>query len=82
MDIVSLIEFLVKSIVSNPDMVSAKEFSNDDDEKTIIQVLVAESDMGAVIGRDGKIASAIRTIAKSAAYTNKLKKVEINFDAF
>ena len=38
--------------------------------------------MGAVIGRDGKIASAIRTIAKSAAYTNKLKKVEINFDAF
>lgn len=82
MDIVSLIEFLVKSIVSNPDMVSVKEFSNDDDEKTIIQVLVAESDMGAVIGRDGKIASAIRTIAKSAAYTNKLKKVEINFDAF
>ena len=82
MDIVSLVEFLVKSIVSNPDMVSVKEFSNDDDEKTIIQVLVAESDMGAVIGRDGKIASAIRTIAKSAAYTNKLKKVEINFDAF
>lgn len=82
MDIVSLVEFLVKSIVSNPDMVSVKEFSNDEDEKTIIQVLVAESDMGAVIGRDGKIASAIRTIAKSAAYTNKLKKVEINFDAF
>lgn len=81
MDMVALVEFLVKSIVSNPEMVSVKEFSGEE-EKTTIQVLVEESDMGSVIGKDGKIAAAIRTIVKSAAYTNNLKKVEIKFDAF
>lgn len=81
MDIVALVDFLVKSIVSNPEMVSVKEFVGDE-EKTTIQVLVSEQDMGSVIGKDGKIASAIRTIVKSAAYTNKLKKVEIHFDTF
>lgn len=81
MDMVALVDFLVKSIVSNPEMVSVKEFAGDE-EKTTIQVLVSEKDMGSVIGKDGKIAAAIRTIVKSAAYTNKLKKVEINFDTF
>ena len=81
MNIVALVEFLVKSIVSNPEMVSVKEFSGDE-EKMTIQVLVQDSDMGAVIGKDGKIAAAIRTIVKSAAYTNNLKKVDINFDTF
>lgn len=81
MDIVALVEFLVKSIVSNPDMVSVKEFEGEE-EKTTIQVIVDEKDMGAVIGKDGKIANAIRTISKSAAYANNLKKVEIQFDSF
>ncbi len=81
MDIVALVEFLVKSIVSNPDMVSVKDFS-EEEEKTTIQVLIDEKDMGAVIGKEGKIANAIRTIAKSAAYANGLKKVEILFDSF
>lgn len=81
MDIVALVDFLVKSIVSSPEMVSVKQFDDEDDKMTI-QVLVDESDMGSVIGKDGKMASAIRTIAKSAAYTNGLKKVDINFDTF
>ncbi len=80
MNIVALVEFLVKNIVSEPDMVSVKEF--DDEEKLTIEVLVQEGDMGAVIGKDGKIATSIRTIAKSIAYANNLKKVDIHFDTF
>lgn len=81
MDMLALVEFLVKSIVSNPEVVSVKEFASEDDVQNI-QVFVDPSDMGAVIGKDGKMANAIRTIVKSAAYTNHLKKVEIGFDRF
>jgi hypothetical protein len=80
MNISSLVEFLVKSITSEPEMISVKEF--DDDDKIIIEVFVSSKDMGAVIGKDGKIASAIRTITKSAAYANHLKKVEVHFNEF
>lgn len=80
MDLLALVEYLVKSIVTNPDMVSVKEFAEED--KMNIQVFVSPADMGAVIGKDGRMASSIRTIVKSAAYANQLKKVEINFDTF
>lgn len=80
MNITELVEYLVKSIVSKPDMVSVKQF--DEEDSSVIEVIVDESDMGAVIGKNGKIAQSIRTIAKSAAYTNGLKKVNINFDTF
>jgi hypothetical protein len=81
MDIVALVEFLVKSIVKEPNMVSVKAFEDDSEYQTI-EVIVASDDMGAVIGKDGKVASSIRTIVKSAAYANGLKKVNINFDTF
>lgn len=80
MSIAPLVEFLVKNIVTDADMVSVKEF--DDEEKLTIEVLVSEKDMGAVIGKEGKVATAIRTIAKSVAYANNLKKVEIHFESF
>lgn len=80
MNITALVEFLVKNIVSKPDMVSVKAF--DEEEKVTIEVLVSKEDMGAVIGKEGKIATAIRTIAKSIAYANHLKKVEVHFDTF
>ena len=80
MNIASLVEFLVKNIVSEPDMISVKEF--DEEEKITVEVLVGEKDMGAVIGKDGKVANAIRTLAKSVAYANDLKKVEIHFESF
>lgn len=80
MSIAPLVEFLVKNIVSEPDMISVKEF--DDEEKITIEVLVGEKDMGAVIGKDGKVANSIRTLAKAVAYANGLKKVEIHFESF
>lgn len=81
MKLVELTEFLVKNIAKNPDMVSVKQF-DDEDDCIIIQVMVDNSDMGAVIGSHGKIANAIRTIVQASAYINNEKKVRINIDSF
>lgn len=81
MKLVELTEFLVKSLVKDPEMVSVKQF-DDEDDAMIIQVLVDNSDMGAVIGRGGNIANSIRTIVQASAYINGEKKVKINIDSF
>ena len=81
MHLVELTEYLIKSLVKDPEMVSVKKF--DDDEETItIQVLVDNDDMGAVIGKGGVTANAIRTIFQASAYINKDKRVKINIDSF
>ena len=81
MHLVELTEYLIKSLVKDPEMVSVKKF--DDDEETItIQVLVDNDDMGAVIGKGGVTANAIRTIIQASAYINKDKRVTINLDSF
>ena len=81
MNLVELTEFLVKSVVSDPDMISIKQFEDDEDYITI-QVLVDDSVIGSVIGKKGIIANAIRTIVQASAYANGLKKVKINIDSF
>ena len=81
MDLVALTEYLVKSIVKEKDMVSVKKFDDDEDYITI-QVLVDSSDMGAVIGKNGMNANAIRTLVQASSYINNLKKVKINIDSF
>lgn len=80
MNLVELTEFLVKSVSRNPDMVSVKEF--EEDEATIIQVLVSKDDIGAIIGKGGNTANAIRTIVQASTYANHQKKVKINIDSF
>jgi hypothetical protein len=81
MDLVALTEFLVKSIVKDPEMISVKQF-DDEEEVITIEVLVDNKDMGSVIGRGGNIANAVRTIVQAAAYANGNKKVKINIDSF
>lgn len=76
-----LTEFLVKSVVKNPDMVSVKKIGDDEGIITI-QVLVEEADMGSVIGKGGMIANAIRTIVQASSYKNNLPKVKIDIDSF
>ena len=71
-----LIEFIVKSIVDNKDAVSVKV--EKDDRGVTYNVLVAQSDIGGVIGKGGKIAQAIRTVVKSA---NSRERMRIKFDA-
>lgn len=81
MDLVELTNFLVKSLVKDPEMVSVKQF-DDEEEFITIQVLVDNDEIGAVIGKKGMIANAIRTIVQASAYANGLKKVRINIDSF
>lgn len=80
MNIVEFTEFLVKNLVKEPEMVSVKQF-DDEEELTVIQVLVDSNDMGAVIGRSGNIAKAIRTLVQASAHTVG-KKVKIDIDSF
>ena len=78
---VELTEYLVKSLVKNPDMVSVKKFDDGEDIVTI-QVLVDKDDMGAVSGKGGMIANAIRTIVQASSYMNNEPKVKIDIDSF
>lgn len=79
MKLVELTEFLVKSLVSDPDAVSVRLI--EDEECNIIEVLVSEDEMGAVIGKSGNVAKAIRTLVYASAYHNGDKKVRINIDS-
>jgi len=73
-----LLEFIAKSMVSDPNAVSVNEIHNDEDDMVIMELTVAEEDMGKVIGRQGRIAKAIRTVLKAAALNeNKRIRVEI-----
>jgi uncharacterized protein len=60
-----LVEFLVRALVDDPEAVSVDELESNGD--IVLEVRVAEDDLGRVIGREGRVANAIRTIAKAAA---------------
>ena len=81
MNLAELTEFLVKSVVTDPDAVSVKQFE-DDEEYITIQVLVDKDVISSVIGKQGIIANAIRTIVQASSYANGLKKVKVNIDSF
>ncbi len=71
-----LIKTIAKALVDKPEEVLVKEI---EDEKSIVyELTVAPEDMGKVIGKQGRIARAIRTVVKSAAVkTNKKVIMEI-----
>ncbi len=81
MDLRSFAEYLVKSVVREPDMVKVQEFGGEEDS-IILEIIVHESDMGLVIGHNGKMANAIRTLIQAHAYILGKNRVNINFDAF
>ena len=61
----NLIEYVAKSLVDEPDEVHVSE--HDDHGRIIVHLDVAEDDIGRVIGRDGRIATAMRSLIKVAA---------------
>ncbi len=75
-----LVSDLVKPLVVHPDDVEVKKLS-EDDKLVTVQVLVHQDDLGRVIGKNGRIANAIRTIAYASA-SREHKKITINIDAF
>ncbi|WMJ76291.1 MULTISPECIES: KH domain-containing protein [unclassified Sedimentibacter] len=67
-----LVEYIAKSLVDNPDLVEVNEIEGS--QSLIIELRVAPDDMGKVIGKQGRIAKAIRTVVKAAA-TKENKRV-------
>ena len=82
MDLIELTEFIVKSIVTDEDSVSVKEFPTDDENVVLIQVMVADEDMGRVTGKNGKSANAIRTLVQASSALKDNKYVKIDIDKF
>ena len=82
MNYVGLTERLIKSLVSDLETVSVKEFESTDENKVMIEVLVSESDLPRVIGRGGKTINAIRTILKASSSLNDHKYININVESF
>lgn len=80
-DLVLLTETIVKSLVKDPDSVSVKQFETDEDY-ILIQVMIDKDAMGSIIGREGRIANAIRTVVQAASYIGGNSKVRINIDSF
>jgi len=71
-----LIEYIVKAIVDNPDDVDVRQVTGN--KVVVVEVRVASDDVGKVIGREGRIANALRIIAKAAAIKDGLRaSVEI-----
>ena len=69
-----LVEYVAKSLVDNQDAVTVEETVGP--EATILELHVAPEDMGKVIGKQGRIAKAIRAVVKAAA-ANEHVDVEI-----
>ena len=69
-----LVEAIAKSLVDNPDVVEVSE--TESRQGTIIRLKVDPSDMGKVIGKQGRIAKAFRTVVNAAA-TKENKKVTV-----
>jgi predicted RNA-binding protein YlqC (UPF0109 family) len=69
-----LVEIIAKSLVDNPDDVQVNEIAGE--QSIILELKVAPEDMGKVIGKQGRIARAIRTVVKAAA-TKENKRVVV-----
>jgi predicted RNA-binding protein YlqC (UPF0109 family) len=63
--VTELLEFLVRALVEDPAAVVVEELEEEGD--LVYEITVAEDDLGRVIGKGGRVANAIRTIAKAAA---------------
>jgi predicted RNA-binding protein YlqC (UPF0109 family) len=60
-----LVEFLARRLVNDPDAVRVEEVERDGD--TVIELYVAKDDVGQVIGRQGRLARALRTVVRASA---------------
>ena len=68
-----LVEIIAKSLVDNPNEVHVNEVQGEQD--LILKLRVAPEDMGKVIGKQGRVAKAIRTVVKAAALNENRKVV-------
>jgi predicted RNA-binding protein YlqC (UPF0109 family) len=71
-----LLDFLARSLVADPDAVQVNEVEEIDGE-VVLELEVAEDDLGRVIGRGGRVANALRSVMKAAA-TREEKRVVVD----
>ena len=69
----NLVEVIAKALVDHPEEVIVTE--TESDKSIVIELKVAQEDMGTVIGKQGRIAKAIRTVVKSAASKDERKVI-------
>ena len=74
-----LLTILAKGLVEDPSAVSVTADEPSEDGTVVYHVHVAEDDMGRIIGKQGRIAKAIRTVARSAAI-RKNEKIQVEID--
>ncbi len=80
MNLVDFSETIVKKLVKEPDLVKVQQF--EDENELVVEIVVAEADMGRIIGKRGKIANSIKTLIQAKAYNDGNKKVKVNIDSF
>lgn len=68
-----VVEYIARSLVDNPDEVKVNQV--DGEKSIILELSVAPDDMGKVIGKQGRIAKAIRSVVKAASSRSKKKYV-------
>jgi uncharacterized protein len=71
-----LVEFLARALVSDPDSVRVEEVEEDGD--LVLEISVVGDDLGRLIGKGGRVANAIRTVAKAAS-TRAERRVLVEF---
>ena len=79
--LVKLTEQLVLAVVNNKDAVGVKKFETDSDDLILIKVVVDKDDMSKLIGRNGKVVKAIRTLVQESSKFRENKLVKINIDS-
>ena len=70
-----VIEMIVKRLVGDADAVDVREIERDGGRTTLIEVRVAEGDMGKVIGRQGRTVKALRSLLHAAGLKNRRRYV-------
>ena len=75
-----MLENLIRPLIKHHEDLRIKEFPSED-EVILIQVMVNQEDLGCVIGKNGKVANAIR-IVTYAAGSKEHVKIKVNFDSY
>ena len=81
MGIQKLIEDIILSLVEDKEMVKVKEFPSDNEKEMLFEVVISDSDMPKVIGKNGKVINSVRTIAQASSYLKDNKQIKINIDS-
>ncbi|MCL2559389.1 MAG: KH domain-containing protein [Turicibacter sp.] len=80
MDFIEMIKGFVTPLARDQMAVSVREIESNEAGSLVFEILVSQEDLGRVIGRDGRVANALRTIAYAAAIKEGFK-VKLTFSA-